>query len=179
MTPENRALARRLAPRLLGLLDNHGTMVAAFGGPGRVGVSVQVVAHRVGRPYLPAPLPLGVPRALPHTSAANAGRLVMLHYPELTYVEGVALDPTVPLAVHHAWAVDPEGRVVDPTWPEPWRCEYIGIAFTRRRLAAELGRSGGRFGMLTDPAGGGALKWHVIDRIDPGLARECRVGGGA
>lgn len=46
----------------------------------------------------------------------NAYRKAIDH-PELTYVEGYATVNGLP--VHHAWLLDPDGNVQDPTWREP------------------------------------------------------------
>lgn len=62
---------------------------------------------------------------------------------ELKYCEGFACAGVIP--VHHAWAIDPEGRVVDFTWresvqsnlpPEEW--DYFGITFDLDKLARIL-----------------------------------------
>lgn len=50
----------------------------------------------------------------------------------LRYVEGYAIpwiDGRGYIPVQHAWAIDPDGDVWDPTWPEPERSAYYGIAF--------------------------------------------------
>lgn len=44
----------------------------------------------------------------------------------LRYVEGFA---TNVIPVEHAWCIDAEGRVVDPTWGEDRKPDYCGIAF--------------------------------------------------
>ena len=61
----------------------------------------------------------------------NAFMLAVRH--NLTYVEGFA---THLIPVHHAWAVDTLGTVIDPTWDEmtkykaEWEArEYIGVPF--------------------------------------------------
>lgn len=48
---------------------------------------------------------------------------------QLTYVEGYAWGKTIP--VLHAWCVDREGRVIDPTWKQEDVVEaaYFGIPF--------------------------------------------------
>lgn len=43
----------------------------------------------------------------------------------LIYCEGFVFVHGVP--IHHAWCLDPEGRVVDPTIPDQERWEYVGI----------------------------------------------------
>jgi hypothetical protein len=51
----------------------------------------------------------------------NARRLVQLTRGHLTYVEGFAVMMSA-VPVHHAWNVDPEGRLVDIT------CQALGVA---------------------------------------------------
>ena len=61
-----------------------------------------------------------------------------LQQPELTYVEGWALNM---IPAPHAWAVDPGGRIIETTWREPGH-EYFGIPFATsyaRRAALESG----------------------------------------
>lgn len=49
---------------------------------------------------------------------------------DLTYVEGYAYPEGGVLAVHHAWLVDADGNVYDPTWGGYERGAYIGVAFS-------------------------------------------------
>jgi hypothetical protein len=49
----------------------------------------------------------------------------------LIYVEGYAVAMTIPLALHHAWVVDRDGTVIDPTWNNPQDCTYFGVPFSR------------------------------------------------
>lgn len=44
----------------------------------------------------------------------------------LRYAEGYA---TSVIPVEHAWCVDAQGRVIDPTWDEKHQPDYFGIAF--------------------------------------------------
>ena len=57
------------------------------------------------------------------TAAASDGKYV--------YVEGYAADPNFGLPVQHAWVVDGDGSVYDPTWSEangiPPGSAYVGV----------------------------------------------------
>lgn len=51
----------------------------------------------------------------------------------LYYVEGVAISrPELPLPLDHAWCVDHDGRVLDPTWEHG--SQYYGMAFDMEAL---------------------------------------------
>lgn len=49
----------------------------------------------------------------------------------LVYVEGYACSGSLGFAFPtlHAWLVDPQGRVVDPTWEDPETSTYFGVPF--------------------------------------------------
>ena len=46
---------------------------------------------------------------------------------DLTYVEGYACRI---IPIHHAWCVDRDGNVIDPTWKNQQDCEYFGVPFS-------------------------------------------------
>jgi hypothetical protein len=78
-----------------------------------------------------------LPAGTPKNCFADAYLLVEGHPDEaLTYVEGFAVISTdhAGLLVHHAWAVDMNGQIADPTWqaiygePDDGR-SYCGIEF--------------------------------------------------
>src|SRR4030042_1175197 len=58
----------------------------------------------------------------------NAFQL-MLSREDLFYVEGYAICKSVCLPLLHAWCVDSEGKVYDPTWEDG--VEYYGVVFDR------------------------------------------------
>ena len=57
----------------------------------------------------------------------NAFQLADRYEDELTYVEGFAVSKGVPLHVLHAWCVDKQKKVHDPTWKDG--AEYFGVEF--------------------------------------------------
>jgi len=66
--------------------------------------------------------------------------------PDLTYVEGYAIFSGIGLPVLHAWCVDKDGKVYDPTW-KTLGDEYFGvkfdIEFVRKTILARR-----RFGVI-------------------------------
>lgn len=98
-----------------------------------------------GREWASQALPAGIRQGQVRRCFQNAQNLVFrseLKRSGLTYVEGYACSGTLSfwLPVHHAWAVDEEGRVVDPTWPDPEASAYFGVSFNTdyvRRTVAE------------------------------------------
>jgi len=88
------------------------------------------------------PLPQGMRRGKDHECYKNAFLLMGMH-PSLTYVEGVAVSTERSVPTHHAWCVDEQGRVIDPTWPNGR--SYFGVPFTREYVLATytaIGRLG-------------------------------------
>lgn len=73
----------------------------------------------------PKPLPKTIKMGQPRVCYANCQRLVLKNR-SLTYVEGYAMAAGVSLPLHHAWLLDTDGYVIDPTW-EPFGCCYLGI----------------------------------------------------
>ena len=76
--------------------------------------------------YEPLPLPKGIRRGRPSACFKNAFNLA-LDDESLTYCEGFALIPGGKL-LHHAWATDGTGRVIDSTWELP-AMAYAGVPF--------------------------------------------------
>lgn len=69
----------------------------------------------------------------------------------LTYVEGMAIFPGGQLLVEHAWCVDAEDQVHDPTWEQPGLA-YFGVPFAieyvRHRLYQQYETRNGLVGSL-------------------------------
>jgi hypothetical protein len=83
----------------------------------------------------------------PKSCFLNATAIVLVR-DDVAYVEGYALDPNIPIPLQHAWLVDSNGRVIDPTWADNKGHVYYGIAFKRDFLADALSKAGGECGML-------------------------------
>lgn len=74
-------------------------------------------------------LPQGVRRGKPRMCFNNCFSLLFGLGDGYHYAEGWAV-PTVALVpIHHAWITTPDGGVIDPTWTDPDRCAYYGVAF--------------------------------------------------
>lgn len=58
---------------------------------------------------------------------------VMKKHPDLTYCEGYAFDNAVPFVFNHAWLINAQGEVIDPTWrdADSKNAAYFGVAFKR------------------------------------------------
>ncbi len=80
-----------------------------------------------GKAYLGSPLPAGVAPGTAKECFKNATMLVLNH-PEWSYCEGYAMRKGL-LPVLHAWALTPEGKVVDNTFKDPEHCAYYGVAY--------------------------------------------------
>jgi hypothetical protein len=87
---------------------------------------------RHGEVWTPQPLPSAYSPGVPKRCFLNAALLVA-GSEGLRYVEGYAVSDGVGLPIHHAWAVDAEGRVVDPTWSVIGDA-YLGVVFDIDRL---------------------------------------------
>jgi len=65
----------------------------------------------------------------------NAFALASSNPGGLAYVEGLALTSGIPL--HHAWCVDRDGNVSDPTWPDLGQA-YFGVALDIDAMRAHV-----------------------------------------
>ncbi len=66
---------------------------------------------------------------------------LMIESGDLFYCEGFASFSGLPLPVLHAWCVDKEGRVYDPTWKDGGD-EYYGVAFNRKFAYSRILKNG-------------------------------------
>lgn len=87
-----------------------------------------------GRIFKPQPLPSKYRKMPKKNCFGNAFNLVMDNS-DLIYVEGYA-DCKIGIPVQHAWAVDQEGNVIDPTWDDG--LEYFGVPFDRKYIISVI-----------------------------------------
>lgn len=73
-----------------------------------------------------APLPNNIDRGSPKNCYYNCFELLREH-PDLTYCEGYAMSEDLPLPLFHAWLIDEDGNVIDPTWKSG--DAYFGVPF--------------------------------------------------
>jgi hypothetical protein len=97
-----------------------------------------------GRLWEAQALPAEYKRMTVKECFSNAMHLA-LDDPDLTYVEGYAQSPMIP--TNHAWVVDRDGYVIDPTWDSPETNGYFGIAFDTE-FALRLVEQQGYYGLL-------------------------------
>ncbi len=74
------------------------------------------------------PLPKNIKHGSPKQCYWNCQKLVFKRK-NLTYVEGYAIAPEVTIPVAHAWLLNLEGDVIDPTWNPPGTV-YLGVPFS-------------------------------------------------
>lgn len=105
----------------------------------------------LGRPmHAAAGLPKAAPRGNLRYCYGNTLRLIS-HYPRLIYCEGYAMpwaDGRAGEPSLHAWALTANGRVWDPTWPDPFNSAYFGIAFSPADVARFVNLDEDTFGVL-------------------------------
>lgn len=87
----------------------------------------------------------------------------------LTYVEGYAVHCGLPL--EHAWCVDENGKVIDPTWKPTYvngnavpegAIEYFGIPFKRKYVLGTI-ITRGYYGVLDNPQENFPLYRGLVD----------------
>ena len=93
----------------------------------------QEIVDHWGWSFVTRPLPDDVCLMQPGECFANAQQLVRataVSRRTLAYCEGfVVFEPNDPILYHHAWCVDQNGVVIDPTWYYLRQRTYTGVAF--------------------------------------------------
>lgn len=114
-------------------LVDHVTMLAKFSP-----ITKFIIEHGRMMPEM-SPLHAGFKRGALGDCYMNAGRTSWGH-PDLRYVEGYAVPGTVAFPMMHAWLIDPEGRVIDPTWEDG--AAYFGVVIPSEAYSECLMRLG-------------------------------------
>ena len=122
---------------------DHAKHALLLGGPkpGLVYSCVEDLLLRHGSFWTPRALPARYRKRPVRQCFHNTGDLVR-RSKALRYVEGYAAKLSLGIPMHHAWAVDGEGRVVDTTWDNPEGAVYFGVAFPREQLAEQTPDNG-------------------------------------
>ena len=108
-------------------------------------VEAYLLAH--GRAWTPGPASVRTASLPARQCYHNAFTLARRARLGLRYVEGVAM-PIGLCPLDHAWCVDADDRVVDPTWDHEG-AGYFGVVFTIEQLRT-LHRESRQFSMLWD-----------------------------
>lgn len=111
-------------------------------------------------------LPSGrwIPRACYHNCQAILLADVRRSKPRgFIYVEGYACSAAVgfPFVTEHAWLVDRDGRVIDPTWDDPERSAYFGVPF-RSDYVREVTKKYGRCSLIDNFRS----RWELVRNPD-------------
>lgn len=81
---------------------------------------------RVGIVGIAQPLPAKYPPMTPTYCFQNTAILVRRRR-GLRYCEGYVIRNSFPFPIHHAWAIDANDRVIDPTLERPEECQFLGF----------------------------------------------------
>ena len=86
-----------------------------------------------------SPLPKSINRGTTKLCFQNAGMLALAQPEKLTYCEGWAQMPAHRgLTTYHAWCLDRNGNVVDPTWTHSRGHEYLGVPIKISALRKQI-----------------------------------------
>lgn len=93
---------------------------------------------KYGKEFKEQKLPKDIKRGPLKQCFKNASELALFHQKyELTYCEGIAFGAGL-IPVHHAWCIDKNQKVVDPTWTYKEQKIYFGVPFKRDYLLNHL-----------------------------------------
>lgn len=126
---------------------------AALMPPPALAVERFIAEH--GTEFKFAPLPKGIKPMREKMCFMNATKLVDRFPERFRYVEGFGFRAYLGgIPFYHAWCIDKDDNVVDPTWRElDSASRYIGVVIPRETLRRELVRLG-NYGVLNIPYGG-------------------------
>jgi len=90
-------------------------------------------------------------RKQPKACFRNSYELALRRSGDLTYCEGFVVT-VVPLLIHHAWCVNGDGQVVEPTLADPVGASYFGVRVPLQGLLAVIAKTE-TLGVLYKPDG--------------------------
>lgn len=135
--------------------------------PGKKPIAEETVLNTLeGIPFLYGRYFKGVKRPKGLRKQANKqcfrnATVLAMRNPELTYYEGYGLNM---IPCPHAWCVDKEGKVVDPTWKHPEKCEYLGVPFSTKNLTEWMLRNE-FYGVLGNMWFGKVLPKEIVEAV--------------
>lgn len=74
---------------------------------------------------------------------------ILLNHPELSYCEGFATNDNILLALPHAWLINEDLQVIDPTWidEESTSSVYFGVVFNKK-FVTDIAKKTKHYGIL-------------------------------
>jgi hypothetical protein len=100
-------------------------------------ITVEGLVKDLGQAWTAQALPPEYERLAPKNCFENTWETVR-DDDDLRYVEGYALSEHGILPVPHAWAVDPDGCVIDTTWERPERAAFYGLVIPKNVVVAMM-----------------------------------------
>ena len=117
-----------------------------------------------GQAFKPSCLPREINIGEAKQCYANAGKLALAN-PSLVYCEGFAVSKGL-FPLHHAWCIDCNGNVIDPTWPRGSGQEFFGLALQSEFLHLYLARVG-VWGIFSEHIPLEFLTRHPLEYLHP------------
>lgn len=112
-----------------------------------------------GQEFKAAPRPANM-RKDPDKQCYRNSSLHVLSDPTLRYAEGYATSEAIGgLTIMYAWAVAPDGTVIDSTWRDPEKNHYFGVVYDSEKYLAHIVKTG-MYGVLSNTD---ANAQHAID----------------
>lgn len=136
-------------------------------------IPVEVFLLEYGQEFEENPRPDWVPQMTPKMCFANCFTLVMENRDRgLAYCEGYTLSSDLPLPIHHAWCVEEDGTLIEPTIrdkPEGETITYFGVKVPNFDDLFDVVEETGTYSILFKRFG-----HEVIERFSKEMKRQCR-----
>ncbi len=137
--------------RLREYLSQMAIFMRSFRPPGSKYVGMEDFVLHEGRAMQPPAVNPKVRKRTAKECFRNSTNYVIEHR-DHKYVEGYILSDDLPVTIHHAWTLHPEGHVIDPTLG--WRPDtaYFGVEFELKDVLRRI-RASGYYGLFSDGLG--------------------------